>query len=62
MTSQVAEWVSKAEGDFATAGRELRAPNLLIMMQSVFMHNSAQRNISKLYYRKAKNIFLRFTT
>jgi HEPN domain-containing protein len=25
MTSQVDEWVSKAEGDFATAGRELRA-------------------------------------
>ena len=25
MNSQVAEWVSKAEGDFLTAGRELRA-------------------------------------
>jgi HEPN domain-containing protein len=25
MNSQVTEWVSKAEGDFATAGRELRA-------------------------------------
>src|SRR5215217_6885503 len=25
MNSQVAEWVLKAEGDFATAGRELRA-------------------------------------
>jgi HEPN domain-containing protein len=25
MTSQVAEWISKAEGDFLTAGRELRA-------------------------------------
>ena len=25
MNSQVAEWISKAEGDFATAGRELRA-------------------------------------
>ena len=25
MTSQIAEWTSKAEGDFATAGREFRA-------------------------------------
>jgi HEPN domain-containing protein len=25
MNSQVAEWVSKADGDFATSGRELRA-------------------------------------
>ena len=24
MNSQVAEWISKAEGDFATAGREIR--------------------------------------
>ncbi len=31
------EWVDKAEGDFATAQREIQVENMLTMMQSAFI-------------------------
>lgn len=45
MKELTAEWVSKAEGDYATAGRELRVLDDPIMMLSVSMRSKQPKNI-----------------
>jgi hypothetical protein len=45
------EWVDKAEGDFSTAGRELRARKDPNMIQFVFMPNSLA--LEKYYIEKS---------
>jgi hypothetical protein len=46
------EWVDKAEGDFATASREIRARKAPNMMRSVFTLSNVLKNISKQDFRK----------
>jgi hypothetical protein len=46
------EWIEKAEGDFASAGREVRAGRIQIMMRLVFMLNNASKSTSKPAFRK----------
>jgi len=44
MNGTVKEWTAKAEADFLTATRELKAPSLPISTRFVFTPNSALRN------------------
>jgi len=57
-----AEWIAKAEADFATAVRESRVRKKLTMTVSVFIVSSVLKNILKPVYVKRIFLLVRFTT